>query len=307
MAGKLSSLKKYIEDDNEIEAAENEIEAAENDIEGLAALMISNSSESILGIIPGHEEHLPFNHRSCIGLDNDETDQHFFSQEKELIDRYNSQEQDLNINSNHKLSKQMKNEKYSPIFSSVNRKEVVNKIDCINLQNQQMQQQVNSFGALSIAPMQCNAAFSSLANAGDQIQQVVKQEPCQNNNPEPIVKNSERGEVTSNEKTNIIATHRSLISNKQQSFNSPRSLVDQIQLTSEKIQNSIDCSSVYKGKRKMIMLDEAGISKQSLNFGSVVKHNATDGLNASLGPSLYGLKNNTAPFRNSISRCSADP
>ena len=57
----------------------------------------------------------------------------------------------------------------------------------------------------------------------------------------------------------------------------------------------------------MIMLDEAGISKQSLNFGSVVKHNATDGLNASLGPSLYGLKNNTAPFRNSISRCSADP
>ena len=67
--------------------------------------MISNSSESILGIIPGHEEHLPFNHRSCIGLDNDETDQHFFSQEKELIDRYNSQEQDLNINSNHKLSK----------------------------------------------------------------------------------------------------------------------------------------------------------------------------------------------------------
>ena len=80
----------------------------------------------------------------------------------------------------------------------------------------------------------------------------------------------------------MVATHRSFVS-KQQSFNSPRSLVDQIQLqTNEKIKNSIEQSSVYKGRRKMIMLDEAGISKQSLNFGSVQSSAGRCKLSASL-------------------------
>jgi len=38
-------------------------------------------------------------------------------------------------------------------------------------------------------------------------------------------------------------------------------------LTNEKIKNSLDGSSLHKGRRKMVMLDEAGVSKQSLNFG----------------------------------------
>ena len=51
---------------------------------------------------------------------------------------------------------------------------------------------------------------------------------------------------------------------KQHSFNSPTSL--NINMTNERIRNSIDDSTVKKG-RKLVMLDEAEVSKQSLIFG----------------------------------------
>ena len=54
---------------------------------------------------------------------------------------------------------------------------------------------------------------------------------------------------------------------KAASFNSPKSLHEKLQLTSEKIHSSIEKSSINKGRRKMVMLDEAEVSKQSLNFG----------------------------------------
>ena len=55
-------------------------------------------------------------------------------------------------------------------------------------------------------------------------------------------------------------SHHSVLS-KQQSFNSPRSLHGTLQLTNEKLKSSIEGSSIHKGRRKMIMLDEAGVSK----------------------------------------------
>ena len=123
----------------------------------------------------------------------------------------------------------MNDNKYSPIFSSVNRNETINKVDKLDLKKtEQLQQQVNEF-----TPVDCPADQSA--------------------------KNSARRVGTANN-SNVVPTHRSIVS-KQQSFNSPRSLVDQIQLTNEKIKNSLEHSSVYKGRRKMIMLDEAGISK----------------------------------------------
>ena len=61
-------------------------------------------------------------------------------------------------------------------------------------------------------------------------------------------------------------SHSKVLS-KQQSFNSPTSLHEQLQLTNQKIKNSLEGSSLQKGRRKMVMLDEAGVSKQSLNYG----------------------------------------
>ena len=75
---------------------------------------------------------------------------------------------------------------------------------------------------------------------------------------------------------------------KQHSFNSPRSLSKKIQLTNEKIKSSIDSGSVQKG-RKLFMLDEAGLAKQSLKYGSsnVAESMAVKKLHSSLamGPS----------------------
>jgi len=62
-----------------------------------------------------------------------------------------------------------------------------------------------------------------------------------------------------------LLSHRDVLS-KKHSFNSPNSLHEKLQLTSEKIHSSIEKSSINKGRRKMIMLDEAAVSKQSLNF-----------------------------------------
>ena len=51
---------------------------------------------------------------------------------------------------------------------------------------------------------------------------------------------------------------------KQKSFNSPTSL--NYNIDRERCRNSIDNSTIKKG-RKLVMLDEAGVSKQSLQFG----------------------------------------
>ena len=52
-------------------------------------------------------------------------------------------------------------------------------------------------------------------------------------------------------------------------------------MTGEKVQRSIDGTSISKGRRKMIMLDEAAVSKKSLNFGPATAGSAL--VNASIG------------------------
>ena len=100
-----------------------------------------------------------------------------------------------------------------------------------------------------------------------------------------------------------ILSHREALS-KQQSFNSPRSLQSKLQLTTEKIQKSIDGSSITKGRRKMVMLDEADPSKQSLNFGLINNNGSILNANSSVGAPIWNgcsvggrSSGNTTPLR----------
>lgn len=89
--------------------------------------------------------------------------------------------------------------------------------------------------------------------------------------------NFKQNDSSSSQLVQAILSQKEVLS-KAQSFNSPKSLKSKLQLTNEKIQSSIEKSSLKHGRRKMVMLDEAGPSKQSLNYGG--------------GPNTAGALNN---------------
>lgn len=166
-----------------------------------------------------------------------------------------------------------KQEKYSPIWSSVNRKRDHSKNNPIKVENGKADEnvKVSSFPNMNMAGI----------DKGLSRQQKKEQKEAQNitttnkkARPDPLDLAGE--EFSEAKMSNHSKAIRALVSqrdsalSKQHSFNSPTSLG--INLTNERVRNSIDDSTVRK-RRNLVMLDEAGVSKQSLNFGKSNKTN----------------------------------
>ena len=116
----------------------------------------------------------------------------------------------------------------------------------------------------------------------------------QKNKPAPIDFDDQfSADKISNHSKAVLALVSQRELSKQKSFNSPTSL--SINMTNERIRNSIDDSTVRK--RKIVMLDEAAVSKQSLQFG---KSNHTN-QSSLIGNLLSGTGSssiNRSPSRN---------
>ena len=145
MAGKLSSLKKYAED--------------QDNANGILGMMMSNSSKSIFANEPIKDSKGSIE-RSHILLNDDayRNDEVFNNVLDDNNERYLSQERDeQDLNGKESLKESLnagdetnQEEKYSPMFSSVNRKETNQKIESIKLQNHYADQDVNSFSKTNI-------------------------------------------------------------------------------------------------------------------------------------------------------------
>ena len=172
-----------------------------------------------------------------------------------------------------------KQEKYSPIWSSVNRKRDHSKNNPIKVENGKADGRVSTLERLKLDENVKVSSFPNMNMAGIDRglsrQQKKEQKEAQNitttnkkARPDPLDLAGE--EFSEAKMSNHSKAIRALVSqrdsalSKQHSFNSPTSLG--INLTNERVRNSIDDSTVRK-RRNLVMLDEAGVSKQSLNFG----------------------------------------
>jgi hypothetical protein len=207
-------------------------EDEEENLQSVVGLMLNKSSKSLLRQGEQSSDSKP------ASLIND--NEYQMETKKPKIGRNSSLERDLPPPG-----------KYSPVFSSVNRR--VSKIHVSN-QLPPTEREVNTFGGPN--PIQASIGRNAYAS-----------NPAKQPAAEVELASMSKANSSSSQLVQAILSHREKTLSKQQSFNSPRSLHEKLQMTSEKICSSLEKSSINQGRRKMVMLDEAGVSKQSLNFG----------------------------------------
>ena len=154
-------------------------------------------------------------------------------------------------------------EKYSPIWSSVNRKGGIerqySKKSAIKVENGKLEEgmKVTSFPNMSLNMAGIDKGLSRQMKKDTQTVTTTNKKK----RPHPLDLGEEFSEAKMSNHSKAIralVSQRDSALSKQHSFNSPTSL--NLGMTNERVRNSIDDSTVQK-KRKLIMLDEAGVSK----------------------------------------------